>query len=503
MNKKHFILGVVLLIFQSFPIQVSANIVVTPAFYNVTDFGAKGDGLSLDTRSINATITAAVAKGGGTIYFPSGNYLTGSIHLQSNINLYIDRGAVIIAAPYDASTGYDLPEPEKNMFQDFGHSHFHNSLIWGENLHDVGIIGGGKIWGKGLVRAMTQTLKEPNKAISLLSCINVVLRDITIEHGGWFAILATGVDNMTIDNLKIDTDRDGMDIDCCQNVRISNCTVNSPHDDGICLKSSFALGHARSTKNVTITNCLVSGFKEGTMLDGTYQADQSIAPIGRIKMGTESNGGFQNISISNCVFDHCRGLALESSDGALLEDVVINNITMRDITNSPLFIRLNRRMRGPDSLQIGVCRRILISDVNIYHARVDSTASIISGIPGHEIEDLELSNIHIYYNGGGTTEMAATKVPEFEINYPEPYRFGPIPAYGFFIRHVKNLTLKDIHVSYQLPDERSPFILEDVKGAHLQGIQAQRKEGVPAFIFKEVTGLKTIDCEGVKDGKKE
>ncbi len=488
-----------LLSLSSTPVNVQANTMEPASFYNVTDHGAMADGKHLDTRAINATIDAAVAKGGGTVYFPAGNYLTGSIHLKNNITLYIDKGAVLIAAPGEDSSEYDLPEPEKNKFQDFGHSHFHNSLIWGENLHDIAIIGGGKIWGRGLAGGATKKLTEPNKSIALLSCINVVLRDITIQHGGWFAILATGVDNFTIDNLIIDTNRDGMDIDCCQNVRLSNCTVNSPSDDGICLKSSFALGYTRSTRNVTITNCQVSGFMEGTLLDGTYRKDYRKAPTGRIKMGTESNGGFQNISISNCVFDHCRGLALESVDGALLEDVVINNITMRDVTNSPFFIRLGRRMRAPDSLQIGVCRRILISNVNVYNTNDDSTATIISGIPGHDIEDLELSNIHIYYKGGGSKEMAATQVPEFETRYPDPNKFGVIPAYGFFIRHVKNLTLKDIHVSFLQPDDRSPFILDDVKNARLQGIRAQRKEGVPVFIFNKVSGLRTQDCEGVND----
>jgi polygalacturonase len=482
-----------------------SGVVNAADFFNVKDYGAKGNNQNLDTKSINATIDAAAAKGGGTVYFPAGNYISGSIHLKSNITLYIDRGAVIIAAPRADSTEYDWPEPADApyfKYQDFGHSHFRNSLIWGEHLHDVSIIGGGKIWGKGLVGGAQNGFTAPNKSISLLSCINVIIRDITIQHGGWFCILATGVDNLTIDNLIIDTNRDGMDIDCCQNVRLSNCTVNSPSDDGICLKSTMTLGYTRATKNVTITNCQVSGFLEGSLLDGTYKKDYRKAPTGRIKMGTESNGGFQNISISNCVFDHCRGLALESVDGALLEDVVINNITMRDVTNSPFFIRLGRRMRAPDSLQIGVCRRIVISNVNVYNTNDDSTATIISGIPGHDIEDVELSNIHLYYKGGGSKEMAATQVPEWETRYPDPNKFGVIPAYGFFIRHVKNITLKDIHVSYLQPDDRSPFILDDVKGADLQGIRAQRKEGLPVFIFKEVSGLKTIDCEGVKDSSK-
>ena len=175
--------------------------------------------------------------------------------------------------------------------------------------------------------------------------------DFSILAGGHFGLLLTGVDNLTIDNLKIDTNRDGMDIDCCRNVRVSNCTVNSPWDDGICPKSSFALGYARSTEDVTITNCFVTGkYQLGSVLDGTYKEfapTDRVWRTGRIKCGTESNGGFRNIAISNCVFDGCQGLALETVDGAWLEDITISNITMRDIVTAPIFLRLGARLRGP------------------------------------------------------------------------------------------------------------------------------------------------------------
>lgn len=474
-------------------------------FFNVKDYGAKGDGTTMDTKMINAGIEAASAAGGGTVYFPAGNYLTGSIHLQNNITLYIDRGATIIAAPRADSSEYDTPEPAINdKYQDFGHTHFHNSLIWGEYLHDISIIGGGMIWGKGMLGGEEKGGSNyANKSIALLLCRNVIICDVTIKHGGWFGILATGVDHLTIDNVMMDTNRDGMDIDCCQYVHISNCTINSPSDDGICLKSSFALGFSRPTKNVTITNCIVSGYFEGSVLDGTYKKDYRKAPTGRIKMGTESNGGFQNIAISNCVFDHCRGFALESVDGAQLEDVTVNNITMRDVTNSPFFIRLGARMRAPDSLVIGKCRRIFISNVNVYNANAldDSSGSIISGIPGHEIEDLEMSNIHIYYKGGGTKELAKVNVPEFEKRYPDPNKFGIIPAYGFFIRHVKNIVMHDVTISFLNNDYRPPFILNDVKGATFRYITAQKMQGIPVFVLDKVNDFTIQNSRGLKDAQ--
>jgi len=493
--------ALVLCFLGSLSTSLSARPNMKASVFNVKEFGAKGDGTTLDTRKINETINAASVAGGGTVYFPAGNYLTGSICLKSNITLYIDKGAMVIAASRSDSAEYSAPEPAINdKYQDFGHIHFHNSLIWGEKLHDISIIGGGMIWGKGLLGGFDKVgFNYANKSISLLLCQNVIIRDITIKHGGWFGILATGVDHLTIDNVMMDTNRDGMDIDCCQFVHISDCTINSPSDDGICLKSTFALGYLKSTKNVTITGCILSGFFEGSMLDGTYKKDYRKAPTGRIKLGTESNGGFQNIAISNCVFDNCRGLALESADGALLEDVTINNITMRDVTNSPFFIRLGARMRAPDSLKIGECRRILISNINVYNAMDQSSASIISGIPGHDIKDLEMSNIHIYYKGGGTKEMAAVNVPEFETRYPDPNKFGIIPAYGFFIRHVKNLIMHDVTVSFLNDDIRPPFILNEVSNASFSFIKAQKMQGVPVFVLDNVVDFSLQNTSGLND----
>jgi len=469
------------------------------AFYNIKDFGAKGDGVAINSVAINEAIDAAAAEGGGTVYFPAGKYLSGSIHLKSNICLYIDQGATLIASSDSAE--FDKPERSVNdLYQDYGHSHWHNSFIWGEHLHDVSIIGTGIIWGKGLVRSGRNGDGKPNKTISLLLCRNVIIKDVSILHGGWFALLATGVDNLTLDNVKVDTNRDGFDIDCCKNVRVSNCSVNSPFDDGICLKSTFGLGYAKATENVTITNCFVSGYDEGTLLDGTFKRTntKNNSPTGRIKFGTESNGGFKNITITNCVFEYCRGLALETVDGALLEDVTISNITMRDIGNSPIFIRLGARMRGPDTIPVGTCKRIIMSNIVAYN--VDSRqGAIISGLQGHDIEDLQLSNIRIYYKGGVQKISVNRAVAEYEKDYPEPSSWKIMPSYGFYIRHVKNLKMHDVQVSFMEDDYRPPFILDDVKGAILYDIQAQKTAGVSSFILKNVQDVNIRQTGDVKD----
>ncbi len=409
--------------------------------FDVRTFGATGDGRTLDTAAINKAIDACAAAGGGTVLFSAGDYLSYSIHMKSNVALQLEAGATIVAAdpPADGAGGFDPPESNQwNMYQDFGHSHFRNSLIWGEAIENIAIVGTGRIWGKGLSRgegsgpnAMTSGVG--NKSISLKNCHNVLLRDFSILHGGHFGILATGVDNLTIDNLKIDTNRDGMDVDCCRNVRISNCYVNSPWDDGICLKSDYSLGRAKQTEYVTITNCYVSGcWEEGSLLDGSYKKfgpDARVSRTGRIKFGTESNGGFRNITISNCVFEGCQGLALETVDGALLEDVTITNISMRDIVGAPIFMRLGSRMRGPDDTPVGTLRRVIVSNLVCSNCEA-GLGSIISGIPGHYIEDVKIGSIQVLHKGGGTKEDAAYRPPEYEDMYPEPTMFigGPRPS---------------------------------------------------------------------------
>ena len=476
------------------------------SFYNVKNYGAKGDGTSLDTKAIEKAIDAASKAGGGTVYFPAGNYPSVTIHLKSNISLFLDQGATLIAAETSSDAQYDLPEKNDNeIYQDYGHCHFNNSLIVGVNLENISILGTGKIWGKGLLRTSTKLESDENgkgnKTISLKLCRNVILNDFTVQHGGWFVLLLTGVDNLTIENLKFDTNRDGMDIISCKNVRVSNCLVNSPQDDGICLKSDFALNYARATENVTITNCQVSGFVEGSLLDGTYKRDTSKAkPIGRIKFGTESNGGFKNITISNCVFVYCRGLALETVDGALLEDVTITNITMRDIVNAPIFIRLGARMRGPVGTPVGECRRIIISNIVGYN--IDASQGVlIVGLTDHPIQDLTLDNIRFYFKGGGTKEQSSIQVPELEKGYPEPSNFGPTPAYGFFIRNVKDLKISNVETSFIKDDLRPAYVLDNIDGVDIQHIRSQKAEGTSTLILNKVKNFTIFNTDQVPDTK--
>jgi polygalacturonase len=463
---------------------------------DVREHGARGDGKALDHDAINRAIAEAARGGGATVLVPAGRYLCFSIRLMSNVTMVLGPGAVIEAAdPAVHGGSYDPAEPnEHDFYQDFGHSHWHNSLIWGEGLENVAILGPGLIHGVGLtskgpgprwsaasgrpnsMAGMSQAAVarlEPgsdrmkglgNKAIALKNCRRVTLDGFSVLKGGHFAILATGVDGLTIRGLRIDTDRDGMDIDCCRYVHISGCSVNSPNDDGICLKSSLALGEPRATANVTISDCIVSGFDLGTMLDGTYARTQLLAPdrdrpTGRIKFGTESNGGFKNVSISNCVFDRCRGLALETVDGGALEDVAISNLTMREVHTAPLFLRIGARMRGPKGVPVGSLRRVSIANVTASGIDPRFAASIV-GLPDRNIKDVTLSNIRFEYAGGGTAEQAAATVPENRDTYPEPSMFGVLPAYGLYVRDARNLRIDGLEIATEKPDARPAIIVE-------------------------------------------
>ena len=513
------------------------TIPTTPALFDIRNFGATGSGNKLDTPAINAAIDAAAAAGGGTVYVPAGTWLCFSIRLKSNVELYLAQGSIILAAesPKPGETSgqlggsYDAAEPNGDWepYQDYGHNHWHNSLFWGENIHDFAITGPGRIYGKGLSfgagpgrpprpggegggpgrqpptpppatppRVFPQRgnytmyqAEQPgvgNKAIALKNCHNVLLKDFSILKGGHFGLLLTGVDNLTIDNLTIDTDRDGMDIDCCKNVHVSNCTVNSPWDDGICPKSSYALGYNRATENVNITNCVVTGYYElGTVMDGTFKqfaADaRGVGRTGRIKCGTESNGGFKNITISNCVLEGCNGMALESEDGALCEDITISNITCRNLINGPLFFRLGARLRGPAaSTKVGTLTRIMVSNI----ASSNSLArlpNILSGIPGYPIEDVKISNFYMQHQGG-ISEVPPSPA-EFENKYPDPGMFGNIPAQGFYLRHIRNLEMSHVEIAPIAPDARPSFVLEGVERGDF--LAATAPTTPPAFAFHQ------------------
>ncbi len=493
--------------------------------FNIRDYGAVGDGKHLDSPAINKAIDAAVAVGGGTVILPAGKYLSGSIRMQNNISLRIEKGAVIVADKWN-SEAYDPTEPfTPPAYQDGGHTFFHNSLIWGENLTNVSITGEGLIDGSGLTSfqgrlnektgfvkgSEGQAAAAPenpmlpthaaNKAIALKLCKNVIIRDITIFKGGWFAILVTGCDDMTIENVTIDTNRDGMDIDCCRNVMVKNCRVNSPEDDAICPKSTYALGYQRLTENLTIVDCQVSGYEVGTLLDGSLkpcQRKNGQGGNGRIKFGTESSGGFRNCVVSNCVFRSCMGFALEEVDGGILENITANHLTMTNVTHYALYIVTGKRNRTPNLTTNSRMRNIQISDVTADGVGRMSGIQIF-GLPEQPLEGIRLKNISITSKGGGTKQDAARNPKELGTQYPDPAGKGNMPAYGVFARHVKGLELTNITLNFQTEDLRPAAKFADIDGLKIDNLKAQVVEGVRVAEFAaDVTGVSIHNSPGLE-----
>ena len=439
------------------------------AVFNVKDYGATGDGKTLDHTAINRAIEAAVSAGGGQVLLPSGNYLCGSIRLKSNIELHLTPGATITAAPasmkaYDESEPFDFPE-----YQDGGHTYFHNSLIWADGQENVSITGRGRIDGRNLTKKDTESAGQVkggsigtgDKAIALKLCRNILIRDITIDRGGHFAIIVTGCDRGTIDNVTIDTNRDGIDRDCCRYLTVSNTKINTPSDDALVLKASYALKKPVACEHIAITNCVITGYKYGTFLNGTYVPEKVNWVCGRLKLGTESNGGYRNIAVTNCTFIYSSGIALEEVDQGCMENIVISNITMNHVHHYPIYITTGCRNRGPKEVtEPSSARDIYIN--NVVAQDCDSLCSIIvTGMEGVPIRNVSLTDIHLQYRGGGKTVTKPYR--EQGTNYPEPKFAGPTPAYGLYARHVDGLKLRNVQFELMRPDERPDIVLDDVK----------------------------------------
>ncbi|USQ94117.1 rhamnogalacturonidase [Caulobacter sp. RL271] len=455
---------------------------------------------ALATDAINAAIVHAHGRGGGEVVLPAGRHLSFSIRLLSGVTLRLEEGCVLeAAAPAIHGGAYDPAEPNPHdLWQDFGHSHWHNSLIWAEDAEDIAIVGPGRIDGLGLTRegpgsrwkkqagefplsmaglsaeAMAELSPQVeamaglgNKAIAMKRVKRARIEGLTIFRGGHFAVLATGCEDLILRDLIVDTNRDGLDIDACRRVLVSGCRVNTPNDDAIVLKSSLALGERIPIQDVTIEHCEVSGFDPGAMLDGTFGRTQLVSPdqdrvTGRIKLGTESNGGFQNVTIRDCRFVRSRGLALEVVDGGTMENIVCERLHLSEVTTAPIFLRVGDRRRGPEGTPLGAMRNIVLRDIEAFDILPDYAATI-AGLPDSPIQNVTLENIRLSYRGGGPAEWAERRPGDLPEAYPEPSMFGPSPVHGLWARHVDGLKIENLTIETTTPDARPERLLENVR----------------------------------------
>ena len=440
--------------------------------FNVRDFGATGDGTQLATPVLQAAMDTCAKAGGGTLIFPAGLYVTGTLFLKSHVTLQLEAGAALLGSK--DLKDYPLTSPGIRSYTD---NYTERSLIYGEGLENIAI------QGRGLINGQGATFKGPYKVrpylIRLISCRDVSVRDITLKDSPMWVQHYLACEGVNIDGITVhshcNANNDGIDIDGCTRVRIANCDISSG-DDAIVLKSTLD----RPCRNVAVTNCLLS------------------SDCNAFKLGTESNGGFENIVMSNCsIYDtRLAGLALELVDGGVLDGVNISNVTMRDARGA-IFVRLGNRARpfkaGTTKLAPGVLRNISISHVRATGA--DRTGCSITGWPGHPAENIALHDIHISFIGGGSAEDARRQVPEQAEKYPEYKMFGILPAYGFYCRHVCGLRLSDVSVDSAASDERPSLVCDDVEDLDLFGWKAAvASKANPVIHFNEVKNALIHGC---------
>jgi len=420
-----------------------------PVLYDVREFGAEGEGHTLCTDAIQRAVDKCSASGGGIVYLPPGTFLSGTIFMKTGVTLHLDAGCTLKGSTNLRDYPVTVPR-----FRSYTDNYTDKSLIYGEGVERIGITGRGIIDGQGA------EFKGPYKVrpymIRLIECRDIAVEGITIIDSPMWVQHYLACDDVRIGGITVKShvnhNNDGIDIDSCHRVTITGCNVDSG-DDAIVLKSTSD----RLCRDVVVSACV---------LRSTCNA---------LKMGTESNGGFQNIVLTGCSIHDTRlaGIALEIVDGGVMDRIVVSDITMHGV-GAPIFIRLGNRARlfkeGMDKPTVGIMRNITIS--NIEAAGANPTGCAISGLPEAKIENLTMSDIRMSFAGGGTAEQASRVVPEEAEKYPEYSMFGRLPAYGLYCRHVDGLKLANVHLQLAGADKRHAVVCEDVKGAVIDALDA-------------------------------
>lgn len=452
-----------------------------PWLYDPFDYGAKGDGQINDTKSIQEAIDACHQSGGGKVVLHNGRFLSGTIYLKSNVTLHVEAGAVLLGS--DNLNDFPIiPSKHPSYTGEFVSN---KALIYAEDARNITISGRGIIDGRGGAWVDgpygSPSFSIRPRIIHFRGCENVRISEVTLYNSASWVQSYQSCKNMVIDGITVDSrpnkdiekprfvdargrNNDGLDLVDCQQVRISNCFINSG-DDALCLKS---FSPDEGCRDITITNCVVSSNASG------------------IKIGTETSGAFEDITIQNCVVYDTRvdAVSMMTVDGARIERINISDITVRNIKGSAIFIRLgnrNRSYRKNTVINTPILKNIIIE--NIQGTRICSEyGCAISGIQNIPVEEIVLRNINLEFEGSGKVDDSYRQIPEREKNYPSGSIFGILPAYGFFIRHAKNITLENIRLRFIQEDQRPALLCDNVEQLEIKGLKAQGTLQTPELI---------------------
>ncbi len=447
----------------------------------ITDYGAKGDGVTLNTESIQKTIDACVASGGGKVIIPSGTFRSGTILLKSNVELHFEHNSILLAST-DVVDFPLQPMPKYRSHKD--QLGGFNALSYAEGQQNIALTGSGTIDGQGplhtpLPDPVAGDIDGRPRNILLISCKNIKIEGLRMLNAPIWNQHYLDCEDLFINNIYVyshgSRNNDGIDIDGCRRVVLSNSIIDSD-DDAIVLKSTGAA----ACEDIVITNCVVSSF------------------CNAIKAGTETTGGFKNIAISNCVIRPSKekgkpiwdtprigvsGLSLMIVDGGTLEAFTVNNLIIQG-TESPIYIRLGNRARphtpGAKVNNIGEVKNISISNVVAYDT--GTWGSSITGLEGYPIKNVALSNIQIRSKGGLAAGDFSTSVEEDEKGYPHAVTYGNLPSNTLFIRHAEGISIDNLNIGTEAPDARFPIIVDDVDGLQIKNVQWQGADGTKPMI---------------------
>ena len=432
------LLFTITLLFTALPLMATGTNLI-----DATKAGVVGDGTTPNTVRIQKAVDDCAAAGGGTIFFPAGRYLMGTIQIKSNVTLRLEKDATLLGSTEAAD--YRNLDP----FIDGSGNPLGHALIVALDAQNVGIEGQGTVDGQSpKLKAKQHPYSMRPFLLRWVRCTNVIVRDVHLTNpGAWtlnlFQTKGAVIENVTIRSRDLGMhNNDGINLDSSENVRVRNCDVISG-DDALVIKATSA---TKPSHDIVASDCMLS------------------TRTNAIKLGTESIGGFENISISNCRITNTKmvGIALYAVDGGDLRNVTISDITMDGVA-VPISLRLGARLKtfrqGEQPKPFpGKLRGVTIRNVNAKN--VGLIGMLINGVPGHPIEALTLENIQIELPGGGTAEAAKVQLSEKEKAYPEFNMFGKtLPAYGIYARHVRGVKFQNVRTSLLTPDARPATVL--------------------------------------------